>query len=491
MSSSKPPVRVRFAPSPTGVLHIGGMRSALFNWLWARHSHGTYILRIEDTDRARLVEGSIDQIYASHDALGITPDEGPVQGGPLGPYVQSERQEQGIYADHAEQLLATGAIYRCWCSPERLTKLREEAQAHGMAFKYDRHCLIPENQKSISEPHVLRFRIPEKPAVIGWDDAVRGHLEFRAEDLDDFVTIKADGFPTYQFANVVDDHLMEISHVLRADEWLPSTPKHLLLYAAFDWEPPVFAHLPAVQGPTGGKKLSKREGARSVQEYVNEGYLPEALRSYLATLGWNDGTTQEIYTTPELVLGFTLDRIQKSPARFNLERLNWVNGKVIRDLWKTDPDELLKQCELFWPEAAGSATAKYKRGVLSLVQDRLTKLSDLPELTEFFFSDPQIDPAMLTRQLDAPTASRALSTLQAALTALPAGEWTEEKLESTIRPLTEQLGLKTGHFFGLIRVALTGRTAAPGLFETMVVLGKERSISRLMNAASAALPPPR
>jgi glutamyl-tRNA synthetase len=482
MSSAKPLVRVRFAPSPTGLLHIGGMRSALFNWLWARHNEGTFILRIEDTDRTRYVEGSTEQIYGSHDALGIAPDEGPVQGGPFAPYVQSERKELGIYSDHAEQLLKTGILYRCWCSPERLATLREESKAKGVAFKYDRHCLISGNQKSISEPHVLRFRIPEEPKIIGWDDAVRGHLEFRLEDLDDFVAIKADGFPTYQFANVVDDHLMEISHVLRADEWLPSTPKHLLLYSAFDWDPPVLGHLPAVQGPTGGKKLSKREGARSVQEYIDEGYLPEALRSYLATLGWNDGTEQEIYSTTELIKGFTLSRIQKSPARFDLERLNWVNGKIIRELWKTDPDELLKQCGLFWPEAADKRDPKYKLGVLNLVQDRLTKLSDLPELSEFFFTDPSVDPAMLTKQLDLSTAKHALGALLKSLEALETGEWSEETLEHTIRPLTEQLGLKTGHFFGLIRVAITGRTAAPGLFETMAALGRETSLRRLGRA---------
>ena len=485
MSSSKLPVRVRFAPSPTGLLHIGGLRSALFNWLWARHNDGTYILRIEDTDRARFVEGSVEQIYASHEALGLVPDEGPAQGGPLGPYVQSERQEQGIYSDHADLLLKTGSLYRCWCSPERLTKLREAAGAKGVPFKYDRHCLIPSNQKSIAEPHVLRFRIPDKPEVIRWDDAVRGRLEFKAADLDDFVALKADGFPTYQFANVVDDHLMEISHVLRADEWLPSTPKHLLLYAAFDWEPPVFAHLPAVQSPSGGKKLSKREGARSVQDYIDEGYLPEALRSYLATLGWNDGTQQELYSTPELIKGFTLDRIQKSPARFDLVRLSWVNGKFIRELWKTGPDDLLKLCELFWPEAAGRFHRQYKLAVLHLVQDRLSKLSDLPELTDFFFSDPSVDPDSLTRQLDAPAAKAALDALITALKPHKTGEWTEEKLEHLIRPLSEQHGLKTGPFFGLIRVTLTGRTAAPGLFVTMAVLGPEPTLRRVGNALSS------
>lgn len=330
MSSSKPPVRVRFAPSPTGYLHIGGLRSALFNWLWARHNGGVFVLRLEDTDRARLVEGSDTQINASLEALGIVPDEGPRQGGDFGPYTQSERLES--YAKHAQALVDSGALYPCWCSADRLSQLREEAQRHGVAFKYDRHCLQPGNQQTQDQPHVLRFRITDEPATVSWDDAVRGRLEFKAADLDDFVAIKADGYPTYQFANVVDDHDMHISHVLRADEWIPSTPKHLLLYAAFGWEPPMFAHLPAVQGPTGGKKLSKRDGAKSAEEFIADGYLPEALMSFLATLGWNDGTTQEVYARDELIERFTLDRIQKSPARFDAERLTWLNGLMIRAL---------------------------------------------------------------------------------------------------------------------------------------------------------------
>ena len=488
MSSNDPAkVRVRFAPSPTGLLHIGGLRSALFNWLWARHTGGTFVLRIEDTDRARLVEGAEEQIYASLDLLGITPDEGPVPGGSCAPYTQSERREQGIYQQHADQLVKSGSLYPCWCSSERLAKLREEAQAKGVAFKYDRHCLIPANRQPLSEPHVLRFRIPDKPETIVWDDAVRGHLEFKTADLDDFVAVKADGFPTYQFANVVDDHLMHITHVLRADEWIPSTPKHLLLYQAFGWQPPIFAHLPAVLGPTGGKKLSKREGAQSVQEYITEGYLPEALRSYLATLGWNDGTTQEIYTTPELIQRFTLDRIQKSPARFDLERLTWVNGKMIRELWQSDPDELLKRCKPFWPPASHQLPTPNRKDVLALVYDRLTKLSDLPEMTDFFFMDTKaVDVpnyrALLTKNYDAKTAQTHLRQLAQGLDRVEDSSWNVETLENRIRDLTETARLKPGHFFGLIRIAVTGRTAAPGLFETLAVLGKRAVLFRLDRA---------
>jgi glutamyl-tRNA synthetase len=456
------------------------MRSALFNWLWARHNGGVFVLRIEDTDRARLVDNAEVQISESLEMLEIVPDEGPEQGGAYGPYRQSDRLD--TYRDQAARLQKSGALYPCWCSPERLAELREAAQTAGMAFKYDRHCLVPGNQKSESEPHVLRFRIPDQPEAVTWDDAVRGRLEFKTADLDDFVAIKADEYPTYQFANVVDDHLMAITHVLRADEWIPSTPKHLLLYAAFGWDPPVMGHLPAVQGATGGKKLSKRDGAKSVAEFLADGYLPEALRSFLATLGWNDGTTQEIYSTQELIEGFSLDRIQKSPARFDAERLTWVNGAMIRGLPLPD---LLERSRAFLPGAAAKFDDNYQREVLRLVQERLKFLSELPELTEFFFTNPSVAPELLTKALDTSQARNALMHAHQALESLAAPDWTEAMLESTIRPLTGQLSLKTGPFFGLIRVAVTGRTAAPGLFETLAVLGRDTTLRRLTAARDA------
>jgi glutamyl-tRNA synthetase len=269
---------------------------------------------------------------------------------------------------------------------------------------------------------------------------------------------------------------MKITHVLRADEWIPSTPKHLLLFRAFDWHPPVYAHLPAVQGATGGKKLSKRDGAQSVQEYLDEGYLPEALRSYLATLGWNDGTTDEVYDTDTLIERFTLDRIQKSPARLDKERLTWVNGYMIRHL---PIDELLRRTDTFWPEAATTADDPYRLQVLGLVQDRLKFLAELPEVTEFFFTDPKPTVTQLTGTLERPVAKNAVLDV---IKAIEAGEWTEEALEAAVRPLAAQLELKTGVLFGLIRTAITGRTAAPGLFETLAVLGQETSLRRLRHA---------
>lgn len=461
MSNHTPaPVRVRFAPSPTGYLHIGSIRSSLFNWLWARHNGGVFVLRLEDTDRSRFVEGAEEQILASHDALGITPDEGPQQGGDYGPYRQSERLS--IYHEYADKLLSSDALYRCWCSPERLTGLREAAQAAGVAFKYDRHCLAPGNQDSADAPHVLRFRIPDAPAAIGWDDAVRGRLDFQLTDLDDFVAIKADGYPTYHFANVVDDHLMAISHVLRADEWLPSTPKHLLLFAAFGWEAPVYAHLPAVLGPDGKKKLSKRDGAQSIQEYLDEGYLPEALRSFLASLGWNDGTTQEVYATEELTERFSLDRIQKSPAKFDKDRLTWINGFMIRQM---PTGELLDRSQPFWPAEAAATTREYRLAVLSLVQERLKTLNELPELVDFFFADPE--------------AEESHEWLPQIIATLAKSDFTETDLEQRLRGLVGELDTKPGQLFGIIRKAVTGRTHAPGLFETLHTLGKETTLRRL------------
>lgn len=469
------PVRVRFAPSPTGLLHIGGMRSALFNYLWARHNQGVFVLRIEDTDRERLVEGALEQIIAAHDALGITPDEGPVQGGKYGPYLQSERLD--IYREHAQSLQASGALYPCWCTSERLDSLRRQAQADGTAFKYDRHCLT--NPGNPEAPHVLRFKIPADPQLVTWEDAVRGHLEFKTVELDDFVAIKSDGYPTYHFANVVDDHLMEISHVLRADEWIPSTPKHLLLFAAFGWTPPVYAHLPAVQGPDGRKKLSKRDGAKSVQEYIDEGYLPEALMSFLATLGWNDGTTQEVFTPDELIAKFSLERIQKSPAQFQLEHLTWLNGLLIRQM---DPRQLLRRLPKYWPPAAEGFPEQYRHGVLGLVQERLKTLSELPELTDFFFADPTPSAEALASNYSKADTGRHLSAVEQALSQLT--EWSETALETAIRGYVETAELKTGQLFGLIRVAVTGRTAAPGLFETLALLGQETTLRRLKTALS-------
>jgi glutamyl-tRNA synthetase len=449
-------------------MHLGGMRSALFNYLVAKHDDGTFILRLEDTDRERLVPKAAEAISDSLVWLGIDPDEGVMadgsQKGDYGPYIQSERLD--IYRKYADELVAKKALYPCWCTTERLDGLRKEAQKAGKAFKYDRYCL--KHTKSLDEPHVLRFMIPETPKTIVWDDVVKGKLEFQTDDLDDFVALKSDGFPTYHFAVVVDDHLMKISHVLRGDEWIPSTPKHLLLFAAFGWEPPLFVHLPQVLGPDK-TKLSKRHGAKPALEYRNEGYLPEAVVNFLAALGWNDGTTTEIYSRDELIKAFSLERIQKSPAVFDAERLTWIDGLYIRQL---APEALLKRCEGFWPAEASKYPDDYRLSVLKLVQERLKFLGELAELTSFFFADPKSQASAEDGQ-----------QLSEIATILGETDWSHDRLETALRGYVEQQGLKTGQLFGLVRVAITGRTAAPGLFETMAVLGRETTLRRLTLAS--------
>jgi len=470
------PVRVRFAPSPTGFLHLGGIRSALFNYLIAKHTDGSFILRFEDTDRERFVQEAADSISQSLNWLEINPDEGVMpdggQKGDYGPYIQSERLD--IYREYADELVAKKSLYPCWCTPERLDGLRKEAQKAGVAFRYDRYCL--ENPKSLNEPHVLRFMIPESPKTVKWDDVVKGEVSFQTDDLDDFVALKTDGFPTYHFAVVVDDHLMKISHVLRGDEWIPSTPKHLLLFAAFGWEPTIFVHLPQVLG-ADKSKLSKRHGAKPALEYRDEGFLPEAIVNFLAALGWNDGSTQEIYSKDELIKAFSLERIQKSAAVFDAERLTWINGHYIRGL---TPQALLERSKGFWPPDASDYPPAYVLSILELVQERLKFLGELADLTGFFFADPQADLG-LVKGYEPADCRRHLNALAELLAET---DWSHDKLETTLRQYVDANGLKTGQLFGLVRVAITGRTAAPGLFETMLVLGQETTLRRLTLASN-------
>jgi glutamyl-tRNA synthetase len=460
-------------------MHLGGVRSALYSWLLAQRTGGTFILRLEDTDRERLVPEAAEHIIESLRWLGLNWTEGPDIGGPHAPYLQSERLK--IYKQYADQLVESGALYPCWCAPERLQALRAEAQAVGVAFKYDRHCLTHPGDPR--EPHVLRFRVPDSRGAISWDDAVWGPVSIEADTLDDFVAIKSDSFPTYNFAVIIDDHLMEITHVLRGAEFIPTTPKNILVYEALGWQAPTWVHLPSVLGPDK-TKLSKRHGAQPVLDYREAGYLPDAVINYLALIGWNEGegSTREFFTRPELTAAFSLERIQKSPAVFDRERLDWMNGLHIRDLWQRDPDELLRLCEPFWPASAASASAEQRRAVLALVYDRLKHLSELPELTEFFFAMPAPNTELLTKHYASAEASAHLTALAEALATVHG--WTAADLEAVIRPLTEQLNLKTGQLFGLVRAAVTGRTAAPGLFDTLAAIGKDQSLRRLSTSAA-------
>lgn len=467
-------MRTRFAPSPTGYLHVGGLRTALFKYLFARHNGGVFILRIDDTDRERYVSGATEQIFESLRWLGLEWDEGPQADDQFGPYEQSKRLD--IYRHYANKLVSSGALYPCWCDSQRLDKLRQAAQQSRRPFKYDRYCL--DHPKDPSEPHVLRFLIPDQPAAVGWDDAIHGRIEVRTADLDDFIAIKSDGWPTYHFSSVIDDHTMKITHVIRGDEWVASTPKHLLVYQAFGWSAPTYAHVPTILGPDGKHKLSKRDNAKSANDYRQLGYLPEAVINYLASLGFNDGSEQEIYSRQELIEAFSLDRIAKSGAVFDERRLVWMNGVWIRRLPLA---ELFDRARDFWPEEAATADDDYKRQVLSLVQERLKYLAELPELTRFFFADLPLDASLISehKQLRKLTAAELHSLLEQAKAELTASDFSVADLTERLNQLLEQTGQKPATLFSLIRVATTQAPASPGLADTLSVLGKERSLRRL------------
>ncbi len=467
-------VRTRFAPSPTGYLHVGGLRTALFKYLFAKNQQGTFILRIDDTDRERFVEGSVEHIFESLRWLGLEWNEGPEAGGDYGPYEQSQRFD--IYHEYTDKLAATHALYPCWCSAERLDQLRKEAQAEKRAFKYDRYCL--KHPKDLAEPHVMRFFIPESPLSIGWDDAVRGHVEVKTTDLDDFIAIKSDGWPTYHFSSVVDDQTMKITHVIRGDEWVASTPKHLLLYQAFNWEPPVYAHVPTILGPDGKHKLSKRDDAKSAIDYKNLGYLPEAVINYLASLGFNDGTEQEIYSPEQLTKVFSLERISKSPAVFDERRLDWMNGYWIRQF---KLDELFAKVQGFWPAEAVAANDDFKKQVLGLVQERLKYFAELPDLTRFFFTDLPLDMKLVSenKQLKKLKSEELKDLLERSKTTLESSDFSVDDLSARLNKLLEETGQKPAVLFSLIRIATTSAPASPGLADTLAVLGKQHSLTRI------------
>lgn len=475
-------VRVRYAPSPTGFPHVGNIRTALFNWLFARHHRGKFILRIEDTDVARRVEGAVEAILESLRWLGLDWDEGPEVGGEHGPYFQSQRLQ--IYQPLAQRLVEEGQAYLCYCSPERLERVRQEQIRRKQPPRYDRRCrnLSEEERKSLEAQGivpVVRFKTPLEGET-RFQDLIRGEITFKNELLDDFVLLKSDGYPTYHLASVVDDHLMQISHVLRADEWLSSTPRHVLLYQALGWEPPLFAHLPMILGPDRSK-LSKRHGATSITEFQEQGYLPEAVLNFLALLGWSLDDHTEILSREELVRYFSLERIGKTAAIFDHKKLRWMNGVYLR---KLSPEEFLERLLPFLerdlpPEARKSLSRDYVAQIAPLIQERITLLGEAADYTLFFFLDElSYDPSLLlNRGLSAKDAYHALHISLEKLEAL--GDFSAESLEGLLRNLASELGLRTGELFGLLRVAVTGRTAAPPLFQTMAVLGRERCLRRI------------
>lgn len=470
-------VRTRFAPSPTGFLHVGGVRTALFAWLIARQAGGQFILRLEDTDQKREVEGSAEHLIHSLKALGLTYDEGPDIGGPYGPYRQSERLD--IYRKWAQKLIDAGRAYADPYTPEELQVFREQAQAEKRPFLYRNHR--PEQPLAWDGSQPLRFK--SDPKAYSWHDEVMGDLSTGPEVIDDIILIKSDGFPTYNFAHIIDDHEMQISHVIRGQEFISSQPNYLNLYETLDITPPIFATMPHILGESGNKKLGKRDGAKDVLDYIREGFLPEALVSFIATLGWNDGTEQEIFTVSELIKKFSLRRVQKSGARFDEKRLIWMNGQCIREL---SLDDLSGRVTEFWPKAAHSADESYRRTVLTLAQDRLKTLADLPVLTSYFFTEPTPDLALIqeNKQLKKLSVEEQKTLLKTAKDVLTNSDFTAENIQATLNNLLDKTGQKPGVLFSLIRIAVTWAPFSPQLDETLAILGQDTTIARLEKAIS-------
>jgi glutamyl-tRNA synthetase len=485
--------RVRFAPSPTGLLHVGGARTAIFNWLLARHYGGTFVLRIEDTDRKRCKPEYEQDIYDALRWLGLDCDEGPEADGPYGPYVQSQRIE--IYREHAQALLESGHAYRCYCSPERLAQMRQQREQRGEDPGYDRRCrdLTPQEcaqQEAAGVVPTVRFRVPTSgvteysDVIIGRVGAgVQARMSFDNATLDDFVILKSDGFPTYHLASVVDDHLMGITHVLRAQEWIPSTPRHLLLYDAFGWQRPAFGHLPMVLG-TDRAKLSKRHGATAVTAYRDQGYLPQALFNFLALLGWAPGGDREIMSRDELVAAFGIEGIGVAPSVFDITKLEWMNGHYIRACDRESFVELalpfLARAGLV-PAEPTRQQREYAACVLALEQERVKVLSELPALTDFFFrEDIEYDPAAVKKWLTKDYVPAAFDELADRFLSEPAFD--AQYVERVVREVADKQGMKAAALIHPLRVAVTGRTAGPGLFETLEVLGRDRCLARLAKA---------
>lgn len=479
------PVRVRFAPSPTGHPHVGNIRTAMFDYLMARHYGGTFVLRIEDTDVERKVEGAVENMMEALRWLELDWDEGPEVGGDYGPYFQSQRLH--LYRETAERLIAQGNAYYCYCSPGRLEEMRKEQVARKQPPGYDRRCRNLSRQeceqyKAAGIKPVVRFKVP-LDGQTKFHDLIYGDVVFENSTIDDFVMLKSDGYPTYHLANVVDDHAMEISHVIRAEEWISSTPRHLFMYQALGYEPPLYIHHPMILGPDRAK-LSKRHGSVSLLDYRDQGYLPEAMFNFLALIGWSLDDKTEIMTRQQLIESFSVERIGKTGAIFNREKLDWMNGVYMRGL---AVDDFARRVMPFFesglpPEIRRPLDAAYVARIAPLVQERTKKLTEAPALTAFFFKEElAYDPALLIGKNM--TRESTLRALEVSLDRLTRGKtFDEASLETLLRPLAEELGLKAGQLFSVLRTAVTGELATPPLFQTMVVLGRERCLKRIAAA---------
>lgn len=480
-------VRVRYAPSPTGLQHIGGIRTALFNYFFARANGGKFILRIEDTDQERYYDEALQDLYDTFAWLGIHWDEGPDVGGPFGPYVQSQRVE--LYREYAKKLVDDGKAYYCYCTPERLDELRKAQTESKASFGYDRHCRsltsseIADYEAQGIKP-VIRLAIPLEGSTT-FHDELLGDIERENKDVSpDPVLLKSDGFPTYHLANVIDDHLMQITHIMRAQEWIPSGPLHILLYRAFGWEPPKYCHLPMVMG-SDGQKLSKRHGATSVREFIKAGYLPEAIINYISLIGWSYDDTREFFSKEELEKLFTPEKLNKAPGVFDYKKLEWFNGQYIRmkddgELAKLFIPYLLSEGLIHDPQTEEEETLIQR--MIPLVKERLKFISEVPAVSRFLFAEPGDYPQadLIPKKLDAQAAYALLETARPLVDALYSG--TDEEAEEAFKKKAEETGAKLGDLLMPVRVAVTGSRVSPPLFGSLRVLGREKSLKRIDRA---------
>lgn len=476
-------IRTRFAPSPTGYMHIGNLRTALYAYLLAKHDQGDFILRIEDTDQERYVEGAVDVIFKSLKSAGLIHDEGPDIGGDYGPYVQSQRR--GIYLEYAKKLVELGGAYYCFCDEDRLEQVRQAQKAAKQTPKYDGHCKSltkeeVEQKLAAGVPYVIRQKIPEE-GVTSFDDVVYGHISIENHELDEGVLLKSDGLPTYNFANVVDDHLMGITHIIRGSEYLTSTPKYNLLYQAFGWDIPTYIHVaPIVK--EGGAKYSKRNGDASYEDFLNMGYLKEAVINYIALLGWNPGTEQEIFTMDGLIEAFGIQGISKSPAVFDIKKLNWMNGEYLRA--KT-PEEFYELALPYLKKAITSPQVNL-RLLSDLLQKRCEKLSDIPETVDFIDQMGEHDETLYISKKMKTNPQISLEMLQKTKEVLEGlSDWTEEEIHQALSQLIESLGVKNGVVLFPLRAAVSGKTVTPGGgVELAVILGREETLRRISGEIS-------
>lgn len=475
-------VRVRFAPSPTGYLHVGGLRTALYNYLFARKNNGKFVLRIEDTDRSRYVEGAVENLISALKWCGLDFDEGPQVGGNFGPYLQSQRLD--MYQKYIQELIIRGDAYYCFCTQERLEELKKEQQKQKLPqAKYDKHCLLLsksqiENNIANKIPFVVRLNVRPNQKII-FDDIIRSHVEFDSNNVDDQVLIKSDGYPTYHFANVVDDHLMEISHVIRGEEWLSSTPKHVLLYDSFGWDRPIFAHLPLLLNPDRSK-LSKRQGDVAVEDYRTKGFLKEALVNFVALLGWNAGDDKEFYLMNELIENFSLERVNKSGAIFDIEKLNWLNAEHLRKKTNNEILTMLKESIQKSEFNNQNYSDEFLLSIIGAMKERVSFIKEFITNCQYFYTAPmEYEQKSIEKNWSSETPNH-LRKIRDAFINLsnPA----KEDFELELTNVATELNIGKGKLIHPLRLSISGISTGPGVFDIVSILGKEEVVKRIDTA---------